>query len=64
VNHRDVFGQQILDAILEDGMRVAPADLHELEGAGSLLRYLLGQFVRDVALSVFVYEFHKASKGA
>jgi hypothetical protein len=62
VNHRDIFGQQILYPILEDSVRVAAADFHDFERARGQMSNLLGQFSRDVALPVFVYKLHKTSK--
>jgi hypothetical protein len=58
VNHSDVFGQQILNSILEDRMGMAAAYFHDLERLGSQSRDLVCESPRDFTGTVFVYVFH------
>ena len=62
VDQLDLVGQQVLDAVLVDGVGVAAAHLHELVVAIGLHQAgdLLGEALRQVARAVLVDEAHAA----
>jgi hypothetical protein len=63
VDQLDLVGQQVLDAVLVDGVRVPAADLHQLVAAARLdqRRDLLGQPRRHLTRPELVDEPHRSA---
>ena len=58
VNQLDAGGQQPVDAVLEDGMRLPAADLHDGPGSGAGPGDRIGQGSHPFRLAVLVLVFH------
>src|SRR6185369_9657241 len=54
MNHFDVARQQVLDAILENRVRMATANFHQLQGTARQSLNLFSEFERQIALPVLV----------
>jgi hypothetical protein len=58
VDERDVLGKQFIEAELDDGMRLAAADLHDVPGSGRDPRDLTRILPGEIRIAVFVEIFH------
>ena len=54
----DPLGQELIDAVLDDGMRLPAADFHDDPGPGHGARNGVGQFARGRGVAIFVEVFH------
>src|ERR1019366_4444440 len=62
VNERNLLGQQLVDAELDDGVGLAAAHFHEGPGPRRDARYLPRKLVRGIGIAVFVQIFHRTGE--
>ena len=60
MNERDLFGQQLINAEFDDGVRLAAADFHDVPRPGRDAVNLPRQLLRAFAIAIFVKVFHFA----
>ena len=53
------FRQQMIDAVLDDGVRLPAADLHQHPGAGLNAAHLGYDLRRNVPVAIFIKIFHR-----
>jgi len=58
VDEFDAFGEQVIDAVLDNGVRLTAADFHENPGTSLDAMHLGHEFGRKFAVAVFVEVLH------
>ena len=58
MDERDLFGQKFINAELDDGVRLAAANLHQVPGPCRDTVHLARNLLREVAVTIFVEVFH------
>ena len=59
VDHLDLVGQQLVDAVADDRMGLAAADLHDRPAAGGGLMDLVEQSAGEIGVAEFVEVLHR-----
>ena len=58
MHERDLFGQEVVDAELDDGVSLAAAHLHEGPGPSGNAGDRIGELLGKVSITIFVNVFH------